>query len=622
MRLAKLRKRTMNSRNSAAVAARSDPDTPKPLASWYTEGFCDAIGDRLLMFDNSGTPSLELLRFRASFATANGFEHALRQRVNALAAFDHRAFSQIRAVERMANGDLVLVSTVSIGKRLSEIFWSPQARTGVHPAFAAWFIRESTAALADLHRQPGDIAHGGLTPDRVILTPEGRLVIVEHVLGSALDRVVLTVGAMQELGLAASGEAFDRPCIDQRTDVIQLGWIALSLLLGRRVAPSDYPDRTESLLDECVGAGQRGSTLVSALRVWLERALQMTGDGFESAIHAHDGLGDLRVHGGQHAIAFAASRAAVEQLAFQAPPQLPPFHATDAESSPSISEAFTMAMPQLAAPAVGFESVASDAPVTSAARPQVAARARAGWLAAALFGAVAIGEAAWIVQLQLARPAVAPSTPVPVVLDSVQGGDAVIVDGREVGVTPLTVTVTAGVRSIRLQPRAALDTAKTEPAPAAVASTETPVSAPVVPAAQVKRGGLRISAPIDIQVLEGERVLGSSVDGPVVATAGKHELDFVNSEFGYRSRQTVEITAGQIVPFKIAPPDGRVSANAVPWAQVSIDGNPVGETPLANLSMPVGEHHITFRHPQLGERTQTVIVKSGALTRVSATFTR
>jgi len=52
------------------------------------------------------------------------------------------------------------------------------------------------------------------------------------------------------------------------------------------------------------------------------------------------------------------------------------------------------------------------------------------------------------------------------------------------------------------------------------------------------------------------------------------------------------------------------------------NGNSVGDTPLANLSLPAGEHQITFRHPQLGEQTQRVMVKSGALTRVSATLAR
>ena len=113
----------MTFRNSAAVAGWSDPETSKPVASWYTEGFCDEIGDRLLMFDNSGTPSLELLRFRPAFAEASGFETALRERVEALRAFDRREFSQIRAVERLDNGDLVLVSTFTTGKRIAEIFW-------------------------------------------------------------------------------------------------------------------------------------------------------------------------------------------------------------------------------------------------------------------------------------------------------------------------------------------------------------------------------------------------------------------------------------------------------------------------------------------------------------------
>jgi hypothetical protein len=141
-------------------------------------------------------------------------------------------------------------------------------------------------------------------------------------------------------------------------------------------------------------------------------------------------------------------------------------------------------------------------------------------------------------------------------------------------------------------------------------------------AARERRGGLRVSSPIELQVLEGDHVLGSTADGPVVAPAGKHELDFVNTELGYQSHQVVEFKAGQIVPMRISPPAGRVSINAVPWALVLIDGNSAGETPLGNVALPVGEHQITFRHPQLGERTQKVIVKANAATRVSAVFTR
>jgi hypothetical protein len=141
-------------------------------------------------------------------------------------------------------------------------------------------------------------------------------------------------------------------------------------------------------------------------------------------------------------------------------------------------------------------------------------------------------------------------------------------------------------------------------------------------AARERRGGIRLSSPIQIQVLERERILGSSGGGPIVTTPGRHELDFINTAMGYRSHQTVDIKPGRIVALTIVPPDGRISVNAMPWAQVWINGNAAGDTPIANLPLAVGEHRITFRHPQLGEQTQTVVVKAGALTRVSATFAR
>jgi hypothetical protein len=621
--------KTMTPRNSAAVNGWSRLDAPKPLASWYTESVCDGVGDRLWMFDNSGTPSLELLRFRPLLATANGFEDALRERVDALHAFDHPAFSRVRAIQRLDRGELALVSTFTAGKRVSEIFWSPHARNGVHPAFAAWLIRELTSAVAELHRQGDGIAHAGLTPDRVILTPEGRLVIVEHVLGAALDRLQLPVSRLwQDLGLVAA-ESEGRARLDQRTDVIQVAWIALSLLLGRRITPVEYPQCVEMLLDEFVGVSRRRSpVLVSALRRWLERALHMTGDAFESAIHAQAGLGDLLAHGGSGAVPFAASRMAMEQLAFEPPPQLPPMHAIGPQSTTpeleardeiwefSNSETPTMAM------ATEFVADALDCATsedTSRIGNADAKRARwpmAGWIVAAVFALVAAAEAVWIGRVEPARAAVSPSPPVPVVVDSLQGGDAVIVDGREVGVTPLTVALTPGMRSIRVRTLPTVQAAPTLGRPADNAAAAALAQA----ASRGRRGGLRLSSPIELQVLEGERVLGSSADGPVVTTGGRHELDFVNSALGYRSHQVVDIKAGQIVPMKISPPDGRVSVNAVPWAQVSINGKLVGETPLANLPLPVGEHEITFRHPQLGEQKQKVIVKSSALTRVSTTF--
>ena len=251
-------------------------------------------------------------------------------------------------------------------------------------------------------------------------------------------------------------------------------------------------------------------------------------------------------------------------------------------------------------------------------------RVTAAWAVAALFALCALVEGFILVRLA-ARTPVASLAVVPITFESPEPGAPVIIDGRQVGVTPLEVKLTPGMRSVRVQSQPAapisLDANLAKPA-AIVDRPSDAATAAIIAGARERRGGVRLSAPVEVQVLEGERVLGSSADGPIVTTAGRHELDFINSAIGYRSRQVVDIKAGQIVKMAVAPPDGRVSANASPWAQVWINGNLVGETPIANLPLAVGEHQITFRHPQLGEQTQKVVVRSSALTRVSATFAR
>jgi hypothetical protein len=155
------------------------------------------------------------------------------------------------------------------------------------------------------------------------------------------------------------------------------------------------------------------------------------------------------------------------------------------------------------------------------------------------------------------------------------------------------------------------------------ARREDAISLAIAQAATKQRsGGVTLSAPIELKVLQGDRVLGSSADGPIVTTAGAHELDLINTSLGFRIHRTVTFRAGEITTVNIAVPPGRISVNAAPWAEVWIDGRRMGETPLANLEIPIGEHEVVFRNPDLGERRQNVVVRADAVTRVSTTFDR
>jgi hypothetical protein len=48
-----------------------------------------------------------------------------------------------------------------------------------------------------------------------------------------------------------------------------------------------------------------------------------------------------------------------------------------------------------------------------------------------------------------------------------------------------------------------------------------------------------------------------------------------------------------------------------------VDGTHIGDTPLANVMQPIGDHELVFRHPQLGEKRQTARLTLGKSLRVS-----
>jgi hypothetical protein len=102
---------------------------------------------------------------------------------------------------------------------------------------------------------------------------------------------------------------------------------------------------------------------------------------------------------------------------------------------------------------------------------------------------------------------------------------------------------------------------------------------------------------------------------------GRHELTFTNREFGYRSVQSVDIEPGAEQTLTVQPV-GEMNLNAVPWAEVWIDGQKAGDTPLANHKVPLGTHEIVFKNPQFGERRMTSTVTSAAAVTAAVDFTK
>jgi PEGA domain-containing protein len=130
-------------------------------------------------------------------------------------------------------------------------------------------------------------------------------------------------------------------------------------------------------------------------------------------------------------------------------------------------------------------------------------------------------------------------------------------------------------------------------------------------------GSIAIESQVPVQVFENKRLIGTSQMDRIILPAGEHALELVAESVGFRATQTVVVSADQTTAVPVELPKVVVSINALPWAEVFIDGARIGETPLGNLQQTLGPHEIVFRHPQLGERHMNVVVTTKDANRIS-----
>jgi len=582
--------------------------------------FRDGLGPRHRVVDATGTEKLEVLCLRRDLATAESFELALRERVGRLASLHHEHFARIRTVERLKDpsATLVLVSEPTPGVRLSDLL-SAAERHGLPFDIRAGLclIRQVVSAVAMFHEQAPDVAHGAIAPERIILTPNARLVVVEHVLGSALEGLRFSQERYwTELRIACPRSA--ALPLRHRADVTQIGVVALSLILGRPLSDDDYPSRLEELIGSARAVSANGDSepIPPGLRSWLVKALQLDARNyFASAIDASaefdrmldeiDYIRQILRRGPQPPAIFAAPELESFLARYQecvdwpipaeparpiavAPPKPPPI-------APVAPVAAADPWPKVMRTERTVTRIVPT--VSESFPPGVMGRAHTrNWrrtaaatvLLTALTGA---GMAAWRL-----RPAwgereagLAPVARLPTIADSSATEHDLVLE-NEAGSTKQTVTI--------------------ETAASIGAQRVAPQSAP-------GSGWITVSAPSDVQLYEGGSLIGSSQSDRIVMSAGTHQLELVNEALGYRSERTVQVTGGAVSPIKVDFPKGTIAVNAIPWAVVWIDGEEVGETPIGNLQVNLGPHEVVFRNPGFGERRQTATVTLTAPTRLS-----
>jgi serine/threonine protein kinase len=669
---------------------------------------------------------LELLALREELTAVSSFEFALRDRVSRLSSFQSEHYARVRGVERVGKTGttLAVVSEHVQGARLAEILSFAESRLlPIETNAALCLIRQLVHALSLLHQKAPDLCHGAIGPERLIVTPQARLVIVEHVLGAALDQLHYTheqYWKALRIPLPRTGSG---PHFDRRADITQAGVTALALIVGRPIAEDDYPARIGEMASGTWALSATGGIepLPPALREWLMRAIQLDPrNPFPSALeawaeldrvlHYSDPIGEIAAlktfltryqarvaaDSGKTAVPTPPPQTAVRpQTGTQSVAHPRPVAVAGHTQGGSSSGSTVASMhPQ--------PSTRPDSPVPPAVKPPVkddqahvddsrseeaesvmeknTPSIRGRWIAAAVV-LVALTSGGTLAVGRIMKPSVAPESLGTLAVQTNPAGATVVIDGQQRGSSPISLQLKPGrhvvelvtdgdVRTIPVMitpggqvsqfieiPRATSALGelqiRTEPAGAQVSIDGRPLgrspltaegltpgqhtvvlenelgpvtqrvtieagttASLVVPMTAPRNapvsGWIAVSAPVDVQLYENQRLLGSSQTDRIMVPVGRHELEVVNEALSYRASKTVNVAPGQTATIRLDLPKAPMALNAVPWAEVWVDGERAGETPIGSVQVSIGPHEVVFRHPELGEkRVITTVTLAG-----------
>jgi hypothetical protein len=193
-------------------------------------------------------------------------------------------------------------------------------------------------------------------------------------------------------------------------------------------------------------------------------------------------------------------------------------------------------------------------------------------------------------------------------------GARVSVDGVPRGASPVTVgNLAPGSHAVVLESDAGSSRQTVTVEAGATASLVVQLTPQGVPLS----GWIAVTAPAEVQIFEDGRLIGSSLTEQVMVAAGTHQITLANEALGYRSTRSVPVGAGKVSSVKVEFPKGTIAVNATPWAEVWLDGESLGETPIGNVPVVIGPHDLVFRHPDLGEQRHRVVVTATAPAKLS-----
>jgi hypothetical protein len=158
--------------------------------------------------------------------------------------------------------------------------------------------------------------------------------------------------------------------------------------------------------------------------------------------------------------------------------------------------------------------------------------------------------------------------------------------------------------------------------PPSPAQTPEPAAMSPLPTAEIlagtgEPGYLTVVVEPWARVMIDGNAVGETPLARLELSPGTHGIVLENDNIVGVIRAEVVIESGTSVTRRYNFSDtGYLNLVATPWADVSVDGRSIGQTPLGRVAVPEGSHSVRFVHPELGETVRDVIVVSGQSTLV------
>jgi PEGA domain len=597
-------------------------------------GFEDGLGRRyspVARGDNDS--SLEILCFRHEITDVPSFDFALRERVARLSSFEHPYYARIRKVDRLNDerATVALMSDGAPGVRLTEILGEVE-RGG--PALdlnaALYLVRQLISAISVLHEH-ARVAHGAVALERLFVTPLGRLCVVEYVMGAALEQLKYSRERYWKELRVALPMAVGLPRFDERTDLTQVGVVALALIIGRPLQDDEYPGQIENLVGSASSRTAEGASqpLPSGLREWLRRALQLdVRSSFRSLSEAQAAFDQALSQDGNLSGDAGSLEAFLERYHNPTTPAPTPKPVLVPDNPTVLAEPITKDEPfvdsaweepiQLVDPSEEAATETDDEEQDLMKMTYGGKRSfgRGKWIAAGLLATLATTGALYAARNRFS-PATVPVTTGSMTVNTNPPGAMVEVDGTSRGQTPITLSLAAGKHTLVVhgggEPRTIPITI------AAGAQLSQYIDLPKVASAgqltvRTEPAGARISVdglplgktPVTLELAPGQHSVTLESDlGSVTQT--------VNIEAG--------VPASLVVPLGATPGavlSGWVSVNSPVVLELYEQGRLLGTSGIDRIMLPAGKHEIELANAALAYReTRTVQVAGGRVSSIN-----